>query len=502
MKSFSHSRRNFLKTSAAVTAGAAFSPYIISCRREPVPELMKRPFGKIDFEVTTFGLGGQASIQWVPPDLDPAGIIVKAFRKGVNYFDTSNLYGPSQSNYGRAFRAIDLVPGRVGYNEPMRKSIFLTSKTHLRWGKGGSPREGVGNRTNGVNPNHTLYDVKRSLSQVFGDGSGNYPEGAYLDMVLIHSLTNREEVDVLYEGIEETHPGMENIGALAVLRDVRDGTNRTGLNPKNEKLIRHIGFSGHYSAPVMMDMIRRDQYGILDGMLVAINSNDKLNMNMQNNVIQVARAKDMGVIGMKVFADGAMYTKEANWTNTSDQVVRMVGTSELPSRPLIQYALTTPGVHTAIIGIGHIDDDSLKCQLTQNIEAAQITPDGLSESDRLHVEEMTGKVKDGKTNYFQVDEGGLSAPDKAAVSQKTEDGQRVVELSWNSPVAGPEPIEKYEIWRDNEKIADIGFEPQTSWEPNSFIDKPGDKAAHNYTVSVVDKVGNIMKTEDLLVKSV
>ena len=41
----------------------------------------------------------------------------------------------------------------------------------------------------------------------------------------------------------------------AALRDLRDGTNRTGLNPKEETLIRHIGFSGHNSPPVMIEML-------------------------------------------------------------------------------------------------------------------------------------------------------------------------------------------------------------------------------------------------------
>ena len=495
------SRRNFLKTGAAAATGAALSPYIISCTREPVPALMKRSFGKLDVEVTSFGLGGQASIQWMSPDVDPVGIIVKAYKKGVNYFDTSNLYGPSQSNYGRAFRQLGLVPGTAAYNESSRRSIFLTSKTHLRWGKGGRQVEGVGNWTDGINPNHTLYDVKRSLSQIFGNGTGQYPEAAYLDMVLIHSLSNPAEVDVLYEGIEDTHPDMENIGALAVLRDVRDGTNLTGMNPKNEKLIRHIGFSGHYSSPTMMDMIRRDSYGILDGMLVAINANDKLNLNMQNNVIPVARAKNMGVIGMKVFADGAMYTKEATWTNTSDQVVRTVGSPEFPSRQLVEYTLTTPGVHTAIMGIGHIDDDPLKCQLTQNIEAAQIEPDGLGDSDRVSIEQASSEIKEGKTNYFQADQGGLTAPGSPAISQSKADGKRIVRLSWNTAIAGPDPIDRYEIWKNNNKLTEIPFKPQTTLEPMQYDDHIDDNNKHSYAIFAVDLAGNAVKTGDLIAGS-
>src|SRR4030043_725297 len=124
-------RRNFIKTSAITAAGISVAPYI-SCSQQSRAELMKRAFGKLNFEVTTFGLGGQASIQWTPPDVDPVKIILKAFNLGVNYFDTSNLYGPSQSNFGRAFRFKNLIPGSSGYDENLRRSIFLTTKTHLR----------------------------------------------------------------------------------------------------------------------------------------------------------------------------------------------------------------------------------------------------------------------------------------------------------------------------------------------------------------------------------
>jgi len=306
------SRRRFLKTSSAIV-GLSMAPYI-NCGKTGVGEPMKRTFGRTGFEVTTLGLGGQASIQWTPPDVEPVKIILKAFDLGVNYFDTSNVYGPSQMNYGKAFRELGLIPGQAGYDDIRRKSFFLTSKTDLRWAKGGYPVEGVGNYTNGTRGSKTIDDLKRSLSLMFGDGKGNYPAGAYLDMILIHNLNTLAEVDVLYEGLESPDPKAEHIGALAALRDYRDGTNLTGLNPKEEKLVRHLGFSGHYSAPVMMEMIQRDKHNILDGMLVAINSNDRLNLSMQNNVIPVAAAKKMGVIAMKVFADGAMYSKGAHWS--------------------------------------------------------------------------------------------------------------------------------------------------------------------------------------------
>jgi hypothetical protein len=107
--------------------------------------------------------------------------------------------------------------------------------------------------------------------------------------------------------------------------------------------------------------------------LVSINVNDRRYLNMQYNVIPVAQAKNIGVIGMKVFSDGAMYTKEPGWSRVPEDVVRIIGTESVPSKPLIEYALTTPGCHTLIIGIGEVNDRSaLKCQLVQNYYAAQI----------------------------------------------------------------------------------------------------------------------------------
>jgi aryl-alcohol dehydrogenase-like predicted oxidoreductase len=494
-------RRDFIRTSAVAAAGFSAVPYI-SCSGSTLPTPLTRSFGKLDFEVTSLGLGGQASLQWTSPTEDPAGIILKAFKLGVNYFDTSNYYGPSQSNYGRAFRRLNLIPGQPGYNEKLRKSIFLTSKTGLRWGKGGYPVEGVYSGTNGAMPAHTLYDVNRTLSQIFGDGTGAYPEGAYLDMVLIHNFRMENEIDVVFKGIEDTRPDMEHIGALAALRDVRDGTNLTGLNPEHKKLIRHIGFSGHYSSPNMIKMIQRDTFDLFDGMLVAINANDKLNLNMQYNVIPVAAAKNMGIIAMKVFADGAMYSKPANWSSTSEHVVRTVGSEQLPSQPLVQYALTTPGIHTAIIGIGHIDDDPARCQLQQNFLSAQIEPDGLGEGDRKNIEQLALNAKEGKTNYFQVSEGGLTPPDKTGIKQEMKGDIRVVTVTWDTAIAGEDPIVGYEIWRNGEKTGELVHQPQTGPVPFQFEDRPGDRSAHIYKVITKDAAGNEAASEELRAQSV
>jgi aryl-alcohol dehydrogenase-like predicted oxidoreductase len=424
-------------------------------------------------------------------------IILKAFALGVNYFDTSNAYGPSQANFGKAFQQLHLIPGQSGYDEAKRRSIFLTSKTGLRWAKGKGTKPGLRGFSNGPQDSGAVDDVKRTLSLVFGDGSGQYPPGAYLDMVLIHHVSRMEEVDAVYEGLGKPDPRMENIGALAALVDYRDGTNLTGLNPKEEKVIRHIGFSGHHSPPVMMEMIHRDERGILEGMLVAINANDRLQFNMQHNVIPVARARNMALIGMKTFADGAMYTKPANWSSKPEHVVRTVGSPDLASRPLIEYSLSTPGIQTLIIGIGQIAEDAKSCQLEQNLAAAQIAPQGMSDSDRHAIEKTAASVKEGKTNYFQLPKSELTPPREAAARQEMRDGKRLARLEWQTAYAGDEPIVSYEIWRDQKKVKELPYKPQTGRQPFAFEETIADKSAHVYQVKALDAGGRSAATDGL-----
>ncbi len=480
-KNYPLSRRSFIKVSAATTAGVSILSFG-SCHTEKMPLPMKRKFGNFDFEVATLALGGQASLQWTPADVDPVPIILKAFKLGINYFDTSNLYADSQLNYNKAFKTLNLISGEENYDEKLRKSIWLTSKTCMRWGKPGWPeRENVNNWSNGMpEVQCAVDDLKRTLTQVFGDNQGGYPEGTYLDMILIHTLHNTAEIDVLYEGLETPLDPNGNFGALVALRDFRDGTNLTGMNPKNEKLIRHIGFSGHANPPAMIEMIQRDEYGILEGMLVAINANDKTKYNMQHNVIPVAAAKGMGIIAMKVFADAALYHKEPRWSNIPEDVFRNVGTPELPSRPLVEYSLTTPGIHTAIIGIGQIDEDPMKCQLVQNFYAAQIEPNGMPENERTRIEEQATLVK-ANSNYFQIDKVGLTAPGNLRKA-----GTKIL---WDTAFAGDAAVKSYEILVNGVKAGEIEHKPQTL-RSKPFVFETSLKADDKVVVVTIDKNGD------------
>lgn len=494
---FKSKRSSFSRRGFCQLATAAPGLFFTCCGRSRVAEPMTRPLGRTGYEVTSLGLGGQASLQWTPRGVDPEQIILKAFDLGVTYFDTSNVYGPSQINYGKAFRRLHLIPGQPGYDEAKRRSIVVATKTQLRHAKGSLSSREVDGRTEGPDGSGAVEDLKRSLSQLFGDGRGNYPEGAYVDIFQIHNLRTIEQLEAVYLGLTDPDPAAERIGALAALRDYRDGTNRTGLNPKEERLIRHIGFSGHFSSPVNIEFMQRDEENLIDTMLVAINANDRQYLNHQFNDVPVAAAKNMGIIAMKVFADGAMYTKAADWTRTPDDLVMTVGNADLPSRPLIRYTLSTPGVSTLIIGTGQVSVSDQECQLTQNMAAAQVRAGDLSQSDREEVERSAGQAKAGKTNWFQEPDQPLSAPREPELTQQRRGDQPVVRLAWHTAYAGRDPVHRYEVWRDQEKVGEVEHKPQVSKDPFSFEDILPDGAVHSYKIVTVDAAGRTAATEEL-----
>jgi len=460
-------------------------------------ELTTRVLGKTGREVTTFGLGGQASIQWPRPGVDGEKIILKAIDRGVTYLDTSNIYGPSQLTYGKAFRRLHMVPNGAGYDEKLRRSVFLATKTHMRRAVTADGNLGPNPASNGENVKTAVDDVRRSLSQMFGDGNGEYPKGAYLDLVQIHNINTIEEIDAVFEGLDAPDPAADHIGALAGLVDLRDGTNLTGVNPREEKLIGHIGITGHWNSPALMQAIQRDDKGIIETLLVSINSNDRHYLNHQHNVIPVAKAKGLGVIGMKVFSDAKYYGRESSsFSNEPDDVYMGVGSKGLPSEPLIRYSLSVPGVHLVIIGIGNIDasDDPEKDQLVANIAAAQIH-EPLSSQRLREIEQMTADAIGTDTNYFQRAALGLTPPRGLRADVDSSHIQHVcnmpaVYLTWETSYAGAAAISHYEVMRGEEKLGETPHRPQTTQRPFTFRDAEAEIGANVYLVRAVDREDN------------
>lgn len=462
-------------------------------------KLVTRTLGRTGRQVTTLGLGGQGSIQWPAPGADPAAIIEKAYRLGVNYMDTSNIYGPSQKHFGEAFRRLGLSPETANYDPAARERIYLASKTHLRSARRPAgqyfPTDFSEGMVDDFHVSTAVDDVRRSLSLIFGDGRGGYPQGAYLDCLQFHNINTMSEIDMLFEGMEDPGPQREWLGALPAMVDLREGTDRTGLNPKREKLIRHIGITGHWNSAAHIYAIQRDHWRLLDTLLVTINPSDGRYLAHRHNAIAVAAAAGMGVVGMKVFADAAYYHKEPRFSDHRDHVYGGIGSPELPSDGLIRYALSVAGVSTVIVGIGHIDDDPEKCQLVRNLADAQLE-EPLDGSALAAIEEKVAAAgKHGANRYFQRKALGLTPPRNVgaeADSAMPRLGRSAVRVTWDTAYAAAVPILRYDILRDGNVVGRVPHAPQVTARRFYFDDvfpEGAPAGSHSYSVRAVDAAG-------------
>ena len=125
-------RRNFLKTSGAIAAGlltqgseqarATVLP-ALPANSKTMVSMPTRNLGKTGYKVGLFSLGGQAALE-KPNNFDAAvPIIERALDFGVNYIDTSSIYGGpdrwSEQYVGRVMKA-------------RRNEAFLATKTKER----------------------------------------------------------------------------------------------------------------------------------------------------------------------------------------------------------------------------------------------------------------------------------------------------------------------------------------------------------------------------------
>jgi aryl-alcohol dehydrogenase-like predicted oxidoreductase len=445
-------RRNILKLLGTLPAAGYLTTNHVWAETAS-ERLPKRLLGRTGRWVTPLALGGQASLQWTAPGIDAPDIIVRAVQLGLNYLDSANIYGPSQMNYGEAFRRIHLAPGAPDYNAPLRESLYIATKTRERFAFGPSS-------PSATSPGATaVTDIKRSLTQMFGDGKGYIPDGAYLDAIQMHAISTMEEVDQLYLGMAERGSKMpDRIGAFPALLDYRDGTNYTGLNPEHNHYVRHIGATGHLSSPVLMEMLRRDTGNNLDTLLVALNANDTLYTSHQFNVLQLAVGRGMGVIAMKLFGDGTFYGKDPHFSKVPADVVRTVGKPNAARyQDLVRYSLSIPGVSCAVTGIGTIDrEKSENDQLVSNLAAA--TQDLASPAERQRIEREMAQRYGATTNYFQLKASGLIQPTEVKVD-KVNGGDQVT-VRWNTAIAGARPLSSYEIRSGDRLLLSVPYRPQ------------------------------------------
>ncbi len=333
-------RRNFLKTGGAVAAGfltqAALSSSAASATLPALPANPKtlasmptRNLGKTGYKVGIFSLGGQAALEH-PNNFDAAvPIIERALDLGVNYIDTSSIYGGPD-------RWSEQYVGRV--MKSRRQEAFLATKTKER------TRDG------------SMRMIEKSLQLLNTD---------HVDLWQLHDIGLSEDVDAVFA----------KGGAMEAL-----------LEMKQQKVVRYLGVTGHYRPEALMDAINRYPF---DTILMAINAADAHIHSFSEHLLPLAVEKQMGIIGMKVPARGRLL---ASWNPPSlEQQQHSWEGSAIATRPgvmnmrqAVYFTLSHP-VSTVIIGCDNI------AQLEENVQIARdFTP--LNQAQMASLNELAEPV--------------------------------------------------------------------------------------------------------------
>jgi hypothetical protein len=311
-------RRNFLKTSGAIAAGlltqgterarAATLPALPANSKTPT-SMPTRNLGKTGYKVGIFSLGGQAALE-KPNNFDATvPIIERALDLGVNYIDTSSIYGGPD-------RWSEQYVGRV--MKTRRNEAFLATKTKER------TRDG------------SLRMIEKSLQLLNTD---------HVDLWQLHDVGLPEDVDAIFA----------KGGAMEALTEMHE-----------QKVVRFIGVTGHYRPEALMDAINRHPF---DTILMALNAADTHIHSFTDKLLPLAVEKQMGIIGMKVPARGRLL---ANWTPPSLEAQQHSWEgSAIATRPgvmnmrdAMHFVLSHP-VSTIIIGCDNV------AQLEENIQIAR-----------------------------------------------------------------------------------------------------------------------------------
>lgn len=261
-----------------------------------MPGELTRALGATGARVLAVSLGGEGVLRTTGRAAEAVPVILEALRLGVRYCDTAPAYQQSQDYYGEAFRAA---------GAGARDAVFLASKTHER------------------TRDRALRLLDDSLRRLGTDR---------LDLWQMHDLRDLREIDVICG---------------------RGGALEAAAAAKADGRVRFIGLTGHHDPRVLVEAMRRFPF---DSVLVAINPADPRAQPFIPSVVAEARARGMGVVGMKALAAG--------------RLVR-----EVPAAELLRYAAAH--ADTVIVGCSSVEE------VRANVAAAMLAPMSAAEQRAL-----------------------------------------------------------------------------------------------------------------------
>lgn len=276
------SRREFLGTAAV--AGLAASPLPADTGNTTMPT---RVLGKTGVHVSILAMGGGSRFLSYKAEDQALAAIHRAIDLGITYFDSADDYGGhlSEQRIGTA------IKGR-------RDGVFLVSKV--------TPRSGD--------------EAKRAMELTLKSLNVNH-----LDLLHIHQLGDEDDL----AQVEAKGNVLEQL-----------------LKFRDQKMTRFIGITSHANpATLKMALERHDfdcaQMALNAGQVAMRNGtgnmvpNRAMKLSFETTALPVAVRKQMGVLGMKVFAQEAM-----------------VG--QAPPQKLLYYTLSLP-ITAAVVGMPKLE---------------------------------------------------------------------------------------------------------------------------------------------------
>ncbi len=239
-------RRDFLKKAATTTLGASLiktGPSFLSFAGVTDQlQIPKRRLGRTGYEASIISLGGQSTIEQPGKTEEAKTIINRALDLGMNYVDTSEVYGDGIS---------ETYIGEV--MKKRRNEVFLTTKTFQR-------------TADGLKKNN----FEKSCERLKTD---------FVNLYLFHAVNNIETLDTVLD--------REN-GAILAFEELR-----------KEGRIGYIGLSSH--CPETLDAAL-DRYDF-DCIFLTVNAAG-IRMNQTPSqtraFLEKTAEKDVGVIAMKL----------------------------------------------------------------------------------------------------------------------------------------------------------------------------------------------------------
>ena len=315
-------RREFLKAGGAVTA-ALLAPSALADTPKKLPALPSNPktpaamptrnLGKTGYKVGIFSLGGQAALERANNFDVAVPIIERALDLGVNYIDTSSIYGGDE-------RRSEQYVGKVMAHR--RNEAFLATKTKER------TRDG------------SMRMIEKSLQLLQTD---------HVDLWQLHDVGVQANVDEIFA----------KGGAMEALVEMQE-----------QKVVRHLGITGHFRPDALIECIQRHPF---DTILMAMNAADPHHYSFNEQLLPLAVERQMGIIGMKIPGRGRILS---TWTpppleqqkHSWEGMVLAPTPGTLSMREALYYTLSRP-VSTVIIGCDTI------AQLEENVQLSrEFTP--------------------------------------------------------------------------------------------------------------------------------